>query len=169
MKWSCCVSSLFYPVFKSLNLKKETFLNQGQQTRIPVVNQWLVSIRLVCRGHFSVRLSESAVRSEAWGMESISLNDRWHGDGVSVRLHRQLLGWVMRCFKHWYTNKHTQIHTVTDTQRHTHNTYTHTMLWRMQTLISWTKWKMSFSEKKEELVVFQKVLKFYLKIRKIYC
>lgn len=75
------------------------------------------------------------------------------GDTVMMFLfaYRQLLGWVMRCFKHWYnfktnTQRHWSWHTerTTLTRRDTCTTPTNTMLWRMQTLISWTKWKMSF-------------------------
>lgn len=63
--------------------------------------------------------------------------------------YRQLLGWVMRCFKHWYTFKpthtgHCYRHTECTTLGDTCTTPTNTMLWRIQTLISWTKWKMSF-------------------------
>lgn len=119
----------------SLTLLKVLKLNfKGSQAK-KVGNHWrqawaefqLISVFKWC--HFNMPLFESSV-GQKWGW---SWYFKMMGDTVMMFLfaYRQLLGWVTRCFRHWYTYKH--IHTkhcyehtertTLKTQRYMHNTY----------------------------------------------
>lgn len=105
-----------------------------------------VKFELICfpQCFFNLLLFLSAVKQKV--RDRADIFSWWvNGDDVSVRLStasRLSDALFSTLIKKKIKNIQTQTHTtllLTHAQRHMHTTPTHTKLWRIQTLISWTK------------------------------